>query len=179
MLVFASGSFRLIRSPGIFLSESFFLPVTYNIENLSGNRNVTNSAWVKGSCFFYLNYFFHDPENGFAVDMCKTELFWFSLKSYFLKSCPTWKVRVISVYISWAVIVTVCRFLWGPEVEGTMWLWHTVVKLWFWQQNANLKCDSGITAAAAPFFPSTVKYTEIRCSSFFLPPSPMLSVPLR
>lgn len=134
---------------------------------------------VKGNCFFYLNYFFHDPENGFAVDMCKTELFWFSLKSYFLKSCPTWKVRVISVYISWAVIVTVCRFLWGPEVEGTMWLWYTVVKLWFWQQNANLKCDSGITAAAAPFFPSTVKYTEIGCSSFFFPPSPMLSVPLR
>lgn len=80
MLVFASGSFRLIRSPETFLSGGFFLPVTYNIEKLSGDRNVTNSALVKGNCFLYLNYFFHDPENDFAVDMCKTELFLFSLK---------------------------------------------------------------------------------------------------
>lgn len=75
--------------------------------------------------------------------------------------------------------VTVCRFLWGPEVEGTMWLSCTVVKLWFWQQNANLKCDSGITAAAAPSISSAVKYTEIRCASLSFSPSSMLSVPLR
>lgn len=66
---------------GCFWVEFFFLPVTYDIENLSGN---TNWAWVKWNCFLYLSYFFHDPENVFAVDMCKTELFWFSLKSYFL-----------------------------------------------------------------------------------------------
>ena len=43
-----------------------------------------HSPWVKGKYFLYLNSFFHDPENGFVVDMWKTELFWFSLKSYSL-----------------------------------------------------------------------------------------------